>query len=190
MPLFVAFEGLPGTGKTTAIEKIKKDLKRNGFKAVISDIETIGDAPRLRAIAGKYPPGHPAKILLFWILRIQQYDFAMENLGNADVVIADRFWGSTLAFDVYGNMVPEELMRWVKGYIKIWPDITFFFDAPLGVAIKRKESGTMKDIKFARRAEKGYLALAEKLGWVRVDASLSPEKVEKICLDIILGELL
>jgi len=88
--LIVAFEGLPGCGKTTVIGMIMDDLRGRGFKVEIADIETVGHAPVLRPITRTYPLGHPIRILLFWVLRLQQYE-VMLRLADVDVVLVDRF---------------------------------------------------------------------------------------------------
>ncbi|MEK7110895.1 MAG: dTMP kinase [Patescibacteria group bacterium] len=186
--LLVAVEGLPGCGKTTVIRMMMDDLRGRGFKTEMADIETIGHAPALRAAARTYPLGHPARILLFWVLRLQQYE-VIQKLDDADIVFADRFWGSTLAYDVYGNGVPRELLEWVGQRIKRQPDITLLFEAPLDVVRRRKEAKTMSDLDFARRVEQGYQQLADKLSWVRVDATREPERVKERCLGVVLSKL-
>lgn len=190
MALSVAVEGLPGCGKTTVIGMLVASLRDSGFTAEVADIETTGFAPQLRPIAGGYPLGHPARILLFWSLRLQQYEAIQSMLNRVDIVFADRFWGSTLAFDVYGNNVPREFVDWVGRYIKQGPDITLFFDAPLEIVQQRKRASTMNDPDFAQRVVQGYQELAAAYSWTRVDATAEPEQVLEYCLQIILPKLL
>ena len=189
MALIVAVEGLPGCGKTTVIKMMMDDLRRRDLKVEMADVETTGCAPALRAVARTYPLRHPARILLFWVLRLQQYEAMQGLVDGADIVFLDRFWGSTLAFDVYGNCVPRELLEWVERHIKRQPDITLLFEAPLDVLRQRKEAKTMSDLGFARRVERGYQQLADVLSWVRVDAMQEPERVKERCLRVILSKL-
>lgn len=188
MALTVAFEGLPGSGKTTAIGLLREALRRRDIRVEVTDIETVGYAPVLRPITRTYPLGHPARIFLFWVLRLQQYDAVREML-DADVVFIDRFWGSTLAFDVYGHGMPRELTNWFGHYIKWQPDITFFLDAPLGTVRRRKKAKTMNDPGFAERVAQGYQELAREMSWTRVDATQKPEEVKAQCLEVILSRL-
>ncbi len=189
MALIVAVEGMPGCGKTTVIQMMVDNLRKRGFLIEVADIETIGYAPVLRAITRTYPLGHPARILLFWVLRLQQYEHIKNMLDQADIIFADRFWGSTLAYDVYGHGTPRELLDLFGQYIKRQPDITLLFEAPLDVVRQRKEAKTMSDLGFARRVEQGYCELADSLFWVRVDASQEPEWVKEYCLGVILSRL-
>lgn len=188
MSLTVAVEGLPGAGKTTVIQMMVDELRGRGLNVSVVDIETIGHAPALRPIARMYPFGHPARILLFWVLRLQQHEI-MQKMSDADIVFADRFWGSTLAFDVYGHGMPRELLEWFGRYIKQQPDITILFEAPLETVLQRKEAKTMKNLRFAERVERGYRQLSDELSWVRVDATQEPEEVKRRCLEIIFSRL-
>lgn len=181
MALLVAVEGLPGSGKTTVIGLVVKELAAYGIRAGVADIERTAYAPVLRPITRAYPLGHPARILLFWVLRLQQYDAAL-SMKDADIVFLDRFWGSTLAFDVYGHGMPKELVKWFGDRLERIPDITIFLDAPLTVVRRRKQAKTMQNARFARRVMLGYRELARTLGWVRVDATRPAEAVMRQCL--------
>lgn len=126
MALVVAVEGLPGSGKTTVIQMLANALRDQEFIVEIVDIETTGHAPALRPITRTYPLGHPARVLLFWVLRLQQYDEILRTMARADIIFADRFWGSTLAYDVYGHGMSRDLLDSFGKYIKQQPDITLF----------------------------------------------------------------
>lgn len=188
--LFIAFEGLPGAGKTTVIKMLKKELQANGKTVKIIDIETSNKALALRTVAESYPLGNLSRILLFWVLRLQQYDLFEKMRNEADIIFADRFWGSTVVIDVCGNGIPIEVANCFGKYIKKMPDITFFFDIPFEVAKHRKFQNTMKELDFARRVERGYKKFAKKFNWLCVDATEPPEAVKKHCMDIILPSLL
>lgn len=189
MTLTVAVEGLPGCGKSTIIEMMASELREKGLLVEIVDIETTGQAPVLREIARGYSLGHPARIMIFWVLRLQQYEAIQKMKDSVDIVFADRFWGSTLAFDIYGNKVPWEFLEWVGQHIKVKPDITIFFEAPIEVVRQRKEAKTMNDLGFARRVECGYQELSAFFSWVPVDATREPSKVKKECLRIVLSRM-
>ena len=112
MALVVAVEGLPGSGKTTVIQMLANALRDQEFIVEIVDIETTGHAPALRPITRTYPLGHPARVLLFWVLRLQQYDEILRTMARADIIFADRFWGSTLAYDVLATVC--RAISWIR----------------------------------------------------------------------------
>ncbi len=187
MTLTVAFEGLPGSGKTTAIKLIIDELQeKHDLRVGMVDIETVGCAPILRSLTRRYPLGHTSRIILFWLLRLQQYDIMQEMLEQYDIIIADRFWGSTLAFDVYGNNVPTKVLDWVGEHIENYPETTLYFSAPIDVVKKRKKAKTMQNMEFALKVERGYNDLAEKMKWIKIDATQETNKVVEKCIEIIL----
>lgn len=189
MALVVALEGLPGAGKTSAIELLKKELEAKGLKIGIVDIEQTGHSPQLRAIARRYPVGVHKRILLFWIMRLEQHEEAQKLRETCDVVFCDRYWGSTTAMDQYGNRVPRGVLNWVGREIKDLPDLTLFLKASLPVVRSRKVAKTITNDAFARRAEKGYEIQAKKGNWVRINADRPLEEVTAKCLKTILQRL-
>lgn len=189
MALTIAFEGISGCGKTTVIQMMVDNFRDRGFRVEIVDIDNTGHASTLHAIARTYPLGHPARIILFWALRLQQYDAMQEMLNKTDIIFADRFWNSTFVFDVCGNGVSRECWEWVGQHVKQQPDITFLFEAPLGIAQQRKKTEIMGDPDFARRVEQAYSQFANTLSWIRVDATRALVEVRDYCTEIILSKL-
>ena len=184
MALVVAFEGLSGSGKSTIIKKLIKTLHARGFRTAVTDMGTVRHARMLLPIAKKYPPRSRFRSLIYWALRIEQSE-AIKKAENVDIIFADRFWGSTMACDGYGNSAPLKIFEWIGESVECEPDITLFFKIPREVARKRKDAKTLRDEEFARRTEKGYEELAESKGWIRVDASREPKEIEQFCLEII-----
>lgn len=184
MALVAAVEGVPGVGKTTTIELMLRDLEKEGLRTAAVDIDTAPHASQLSIIAHALPLDNLARSMLFWVMRIMQYNVIQEMRSRMDVVFADRSWGSALAFDGYGNGVSLALLE-AFGAGLLRPDITFLFSAPLEVARARKESRTMQDLAFARRVEQGYTELAATHAWILVDATRSPEDVKEHCLGVI-----
>jgi len=178
MPFIVALEGLPGCGKSTAIKNMTAKLRKQGQKTEAVDVGSI--APDLHKAASGRNVSRLSKIMVFWALRLMQNE-AIKKMTDCDIVFADRFWGSVLAIDVYGNRVPREILEWA-GKDVVQPDLTFLFEAPLEVARERKKSRITSETDFARRVVRGYVELAEKYGWLRIDATKSPEKVCEKCL--------
>ena len=189
MALVVPFEGLPGCGKSTAIEAIKRDPRLRGLKVAVLDIDSSPDAPFIRLITNACAFDSPIRMLLFWALHLQLYDIIQRRKNDTDIILVDRFLGSLRAYDVYGNGVPRELADWVSQYIKRWPDITFFLDVPLEVAQKRKQSKTFADPDFAKRVCRGYQKLAREFSWVLIDADRDPTFVAGQCVELIIARL-
>jgi thymidylate kinase len=184
MGLVVGFEGLPGCGKTTVIGLLIRALEALRLRATAVDIDTSRYAPALRAIADALPIQNMARSMMYWSMRILQYDAIDRMRGGMDVIFADRTWGTALAFDGWGNGVARDALEHIGKFLRA-PDITFFLRVPLAVARARKSSRTMADPDFARRVEHGYECLAARHGWIPVDAERTPEQVKEYCFEII-----
>jgi len=186
--LVVGFEGLPGCGKTTVIGLLLDTLRAMGIAVVSVDIDTSIHAPALRAVADALPLDNFVRSMLFWAMRIQQYEIIQDMRGRMQIILVDRTRGTTLAYDGYGNGVSRELLDMI-GHNLSAPDITFLLCVPMTVAHARKKSRTMDDLAFARRVEQGYAELADTHGWIRVDAAQTREKVADTCFVAIYSAL-
>lgn len=187
MALTVAIEGLSGCGKTTLIEKLVDDLRSHGLRVAVFDSGTASNAPDLHAMIKDYPLDHPLQRLIFWVLTIKQCEAMNAAQGLVDVVIADRFRGSTRVYNLYGARLPRPVADWVDGCFERQPDLVLFLDVPLEIAKQRKKSRTMEDDDFAERIARGYQEIARSESWTRIDATQEPSAVKGQCLEIILA---
>lgn len=188
MALIVGVEGLPGSGKTTAVARIVKGLAAQGFRAYAVDSDTAASAPELRAYADAYPLTDPRHMMAIWMLRIQQHEAIQAIRADMDVIVSDRSWWSAIAFDCYGNGVARKFLGAIMEKLTL-PDIVLLLHAPLSVLCERKESRTMRDLAFARRVARGYRTLARIHGWICVDATRTPQEIKEYCLAIIRAAL-
>ncbi len=188
MALVVGFEGLPGCGKTTAIKLLMGALRAMSMRVVAVDIDTSPHASALRAVADALPLDSLVRSMLFWAMRIRQYEIIYEVGDVMDVILADRTWGTALVYDGHGNTVSRTILERIGQDLRR-PDITFYLEAPLEVVRARKKSRTMENLPFAVRVAKGYRKMARARGWIRVDATRTPEEIKECCLEIILAAL-
>ncbi len=187
MTVTVAIEGLSGCGKTTLIEKLADNLRSYGLRVVVFDSGTAENASDLKAMIEDYPLTHPLTRLIFWVLTLKQCEAMEASQGSADVIIADRFRGSTLVYNLYGARLPREVVAWVDGCFERQPDIVLFLDVPLETAKQRKKSRTMEDDALAERIARGYQEVARNESWTRIDATQEPGAIKDQCLEIILA---
>lgn len=183
MALIIAIEGLPGSGKTTALKKIMKKLNKAGISNVLVDVDGLPDARQLRRRADMLPTSHMARSLIFWALRVLQYEAAARLAKNFQVVLMDRSWGTALAFDGYGNKISRKMLELMEQNLPgTKPNATLFLNVPLRVARSRKKMNTLSDSDRAKRVESGYFTLARERKWVMIDGTKSPEAVVEQCL--------
>lgn len=185
MALIVSFEGLPNSGKSTASRLLQEKLVKAGVKSIVLDADNFGDARIIRSVANKYRPGHFSRALLYWFLHFQQEDAIEKFRESQEVIIVDRFWGSVSAIDGSSD-IPADLLSSILSY-STKPDLTFFIDVPLEVALGRKirKSVLVNNHQVAKRIEKKYHKLAEAGGWVRIDGQVQVEEVCEQCFAVV-----
>ena len=172
--LFITFEGLDGSGKTTQIRLLEDYLKKKGFE-VVTTFEPGGTAigKKIRdilldknnlSISGK------AETLLFQASRAELVSAVIAPaLEQGKIVICDRFFDSTLVYQGIARGLGEkeimDMSMWAADGLV--PDITILLSAKVAKVEKRlKESSKDKDRieleeeHFKEKLYKGYLDLA------------------------------
>ncbi len=108
-PLFIVFEGLDGTGKTTQMERLAETLRAEGVSVALTAEPTDSeDGRRLRRVlAGKEPADNPCLAALFLLDRIGHNTDPVHGiermLANGCTVLSDRYYYSSLAYQGEGE---------------------------------------------------------------------------------------
>lgn len=190
--MFITFEGIEGSGKTTQLKKLAERLEN---VVVTKEPGGTPSADRIRAIlldtSSNLDP--VAEMFLFAASRRQHVvEVIRPALQRGAVVLCDRFTDATLAYQGFGRLLNLDQLRmlndWATGMLH--PHLTLLFDLPeeLGLtrARRRNASATAdegrfeaEDLRFHRRVREGYLALAtaEPDRFVVIDAHGSVEEV-------------
>lgn len=126
--MFIAFEGLDGSGSSTQSKLLAERLEKNGYSALLTKEPTTGThvGNLIREILQhKWSISPEALQLLFCADRAEHLKNEIEpGLKNGQVVISDRYLFSTLA---YGGLNVD--MNWLKTLNQFFrlPDLTFLF---------------------------------------------------------------
>ena len=179
--LFITFEGVEGSGKTTQIQRLKKYLTQKGIRCKVTrEPGGCSISEKIRKIL--LNPDHRemvpmTELLLYEAARAQHViEIIKPFVEKEGVVLCDRFSDATLAYQGYGRKID---LKWIErlNHLSsrgIRPDITFLLDCPSDVGLKRaiQRNRTLKqereerfereEIEFHRRVRKGYLAIARK----------------------------
>lgn len=194
--MFITFEGIEGSGKTTQQRLLAEHLRARG-KTVVITKEPGGTplADRIRAIlldsANAIDP--VAEVLLFAASRRQHTTEVIEPaLARGETVLCDRYADSTLAYQGFGRLIDLDRLRTLNEWATdaLVPHLTLLFDLPEEVGLQRANSRNAvavqdegrfeaEDLRFHRRVREGYLAMAvAEPGRYRViDANGSVEEV-------------
>ncbi|MBE0597703.1 MAG: dTMP kinase [Desulfuromonadales bacterium] len=187
MPLFISFEGIEGTGKTTQISLLAQRLRqRSGQVLVTREPGGCPIADTIRAIlldptsAGLVPR---AELLLYAAARAQHVEEVIRPaLLTGRTVLCDRFIDATLAYQGYGRGLDlrmiGDLNRLAAG--PVTPDLTLLLDLPEALGLQRarrrntqlalesEERFERESLEFHQRVRLGYLELARQESRFRV----------------------
>ena len=175
--MFITFEGIEGSGKTTQQQRLAEHLRARG-RTVVATKEPGGTplADRIRAIlldsANVIDP--IAEVFLFAASRRQHTTEVIEPaLARGEVVLCDRYADSTLAYQGFGRLIELDRLRalndWATDGLK--PHVTLLFDLAEETGLRRANSRNAdapldegrfeaEDLRFHRRVREGYLAMA------------------------------
>ncbi|MFW6121916.1 MAG: dTMP kinase [Petrotogales bacterium] len=171
--MFISFEGIDGSGKSTQFRLFKKYLENEEYDFVIvrePGSTKAGEDIREILLHKEYNLCPESELLLFLASRAQIVrEIIIPNLEKGKIVIADRFLDSSLAYQAYGRGLPIELVKDLNGFAVNYclPDLTFLIDISARKAIKRKQKNTRNDkieeegVDFFEKVRKGYLIIAE-----------------------------
>jgi dTMP kinase len=147
----IVFEGAEGAGKTTQIRLISERLAKAGIPvlAVREPGGTpVGDAIREILLESDHHMNHAAEALLFMASRAEL--IAREivpALSRGDVVLLDRFFLSTYAYQIVGRGLPEEEVRAANRLATggLVPDLTLLLDVPPAEGLGRADARGKRD---------------------------------------------
>ena len=142
--MFVAFEGIDGTGKTTLVSMLKKDLMDRGYRVFATKEPT--DALALPDALKESRDPHSGLSLFF---RFTEDRFVHQNeiskhLELGEIVLCDRYILSSMAYQgvllekLFGTR--EKAISWmsaVSDVIRVRPDITFYLDVDPVISMRR-----------------------------------------------------
>ncbi len=174
--LFITFEGLDGSGKTTQMKILSDYLKNLGFD-VVTTIEPGGTkiGRKIREILldkENHGISSRAETLLFLASRAELVSEVISPaLKEGKIVLCDRFFDSTVVYQgIARGLGEKEILKmnlWATGGIV--PDITFLLSVKVSKGKKRMYAADKKTDRielekdsFKEKIYKGYLDIAKK----------------------------
>jgi|TARA_B110000116_G_C16667906_1_gene504818 dTMP kinase len=154
--LFITFEGIEGSGKTYQSKKLYKNILKKGIRTIFT--REPGGSKSAEMIRKLILSGSKNKFaditdtLLYLASRNEHIINTIKPaLKGKKVIVCDRFYDSTTAYQVYGKRINSQLIKNVHDHIlqKIKPDITFILIVNINKAFSR-----MKKRKTSNRYDK------------------------------------
>src|SRR5687768_12466896 len=203
--MFITLEGPEGSGKTSHMPYLVEYLHKKGYN-VFSTREpggtSIGEQIREVIHDLKNAEMHPrAETLLYQAARAQIVEQVIKpRLADGEIVISDRYYDSTIAYQGYGHQQDLDEVRKLVKYATggLVPDLTVLLDVDVEVGLGRRKQNGMEwnrmdahEIEFYQRVRAGYLEMVkqEPHRWVVIDAGRKWDKVQEALRRVIEGRL-
>lgn len=209
--MFISFEGIEGSGKSTAQRLLAEHLQGLGYDPLLTrepggcalgrSLRPILLDARTRGLSSR------AELYLFLADRAQHVaEVIRPALEAGQTVLCDRYADSTLAYQGYGRGLDPEHLRRINAMATggLMPDLTLLLDLPVHCGLERaglrnREEGTVlsegrfdaESLEFHERVRQGYRSLAaeEPERFAIIDAAQPPEDVVLQCLSAVEASL-
>ncbi|MGI4747044.1 MAG: dTMP kinase [Janthinobacterium lividum] len=197
--LFITLEGSEGAGKSTQALLLTEALQARGH-SVLRTREPGGSpgAERLRTLLldGDHALSLRAEVMVHFASRLDHVEHTIRPALDAGmIVVCDRFYDSTLAYQGYGlGLGDADCLAFIDrliGLVGLTPDLTLLLDLPRDLALTRlQQRGTLNDRyerldePFHQRVADGFRAIARQEGVriVTVQAIGSTQQVHQAML--------
>jgi dTMP kinase len=192
----IVFEGIDGSGKTTALASVAASLRAQGLDVVTTREPggtAFGTEVRALVFAHAETIGAEAELLLMCADRAEHVRTVIRPaLKRGATVISDRFAGSTIAYQGFGRRIDLDLIATLTSIATggLSPDLTLLFDVDLETAFARRQAASgssnaldLRDREYRERVRAGYLEQAStEPGWIVLDGNRSPADVARDAL--------
>lgn len=180
MSLFITFEGIDGSGKTTQLRLLHEYLRHRGIDTVVAREPggtEVGEAIRQILLHSGTQDLKPlSELLLYYASRHQNLcQNILPALERGQWVLCDRYADASLAYQGYGRGLDlnfiEQLNQAVIG--QRLPNLTLLIDLDPATALARARQRNqeravdegrfeMEALSFFERVREGYLTIARK----------------------------
>ena len=164
-----SFEGIEGVGKSTQINLLKEYLENSGYSTEIlrEPGSTItGESIRSILLDSKENLSSESELLLMFAARAQLISEKVNN-SNSDIILFDRFYDASLAYQGFGRNLSIDFIQSLIGFINCpEPRLTFLLDISVQDGFERKVNDVKDRIEsagneFFQKVREGYLEIAK-----------------------------
>ena len=195
--LFIVFEGVEGSGKSTQSRLLTRQLDREGINYLHlrepGDTET-GEKIREWLQTGSDLDGYSELFLLSASRRALVKNKIIPALANDQVIVLDRYTYSTLAYQGFGRGIDIQHIDYVNMLATddLNPDIAFLLDINPEDSFQRKQKGTLdrwelENIDFHTKVRNGYLQISgnDPNLWTVINANKTSESISEEVWDVV-----
>ncbi len=195
---FITFEGVEGAGKSTQVARLAASLRGRGYH-VLTTLEPGATALgiQLRQLI-MHPtegcsPSPLTELFLYLADRAQHlHEVIRPAIARGEVVLCDRFSGSTIAYQGYGRGLDRELVVRLDAAARAGglPDLTILLDYPVEDGLRRASGDDRlqrEPLAFHLRVQEGFSQLAANdPRWVTIPSTPPVDAVSNLVLEAVL----
>ena len=185
--MLINFEGIDGSGKRTQSKLLKKELLKKGFKVAdfsYPDYDSEYGKLIKGFLEGKLNLSSDEQFLLYLIDIVKNKEEVKQKLRKGHIVIMDRYFLSTIAYQSANNF-DYEVAKAVTKLIQLpLPSVIFYIEIPLDIAYRRKskQKGIVDrfegNTKFLTKVVNVYERLIKEQfpssNWIKLDGTEDP----------------
>jgi dTMP kinase len=188
--VFISFEGIEGSGKSTQIDLLESHLMELGYK--VAKLREPGGTLMGEKIRDIFLQDTSEKVdpiteafLLYASRKHLDQNFLREKINQGYIVIADRYSDATVAYQCFGKGLEKDFIDLIHNSSNLLtPDLTFYMDISAEMSRERisyREMDRMESesVEFFDRVRQGYLQIA----------SENPERVISLDANKSINEL-
>lgn len=174
--IFITFEGIEGSGKSTQLSMLNKWLTNHDYDVVATREPggtKIGEKIRelLRSGSKNDVFSPRTELMLFEASRAQHMEeIVLPALNNGKIVLCDRFFDSTTVYQGVARAIDTDIVHILNDFSSFEkkPDLTIILDIDVDESMNRlikreisKDRIEQEDRKFFENVRNGYLSLAQ-----------------------------
>ena len=189
--MFITFEGIDGSGKSTQANFLKNQLQNDGFDVILLR-EPGGTiiSEKIRDLVLNHRASSVSPLTEALLIASSRYQLVNEIILPAikknTIVICDRYIDSTIAYQGYGRGINISWLNEINKYSLMHanPELTYLFDlkvedSMLRIKNKNKDRIELEGKDFLSKVRNGYLKLAKNSKrFILLNAMDSPEKLK------------
>jgi dTMP kinase len=172
--LFITFEGIEGSGKSTQAALLAESLKEAGKKVLLTREPggpAISEAIRKILLDREYSEMLPETEMLLYMASRSQHtgQWILPALNDGKVVISDRYYDSTIAYQGAARELDFSIIETITHFAtyNTDPDLTFLIDVPVEIGLNRIQARQLdrlevETVDFHKKVREQYLFIASK----------------------------
>jgi len=189
--LFIVFEGIDGSGKTTQARMLADFLKSSDLPCILTFEPTGGEvgATIRRMLQDDLTMNVLTEALLFAADRSEHLERDIRPaLESGKIVVCDRYKYASIAYQTARGMKFQDVAA-LNDFAPA-PDIVFYIDIDPAIGLNRiRDTDKFENIELLEKVREVYLKLAKKHNFTVLDGNLPAEELAGIIRDIVSGRV-